>query len=79
MRTLATQRRIAWAWVLLTWLACLWMLCGCAHTPDPPPGDACQPWQDGWVEYRPADCAYWRCDAVTRRWTKRHQEEGPCL
>ena len=65
--------RIAWAWVLLTWLACLWLLTGCAHTP--PPGDACPPWQAGWIEYRRADCTYWRCNAATLRMEQVAREE----
>ncbi len=61
--------RLAWALVAVTWLACLWLLAGCAHTP-PPPGEPCPPWEAGWVEYRPDTCAYWRCEAVTLRWER---------
>jgi uncharacterized cupin superfamily protein len=50
------------------------MLTGCAHTP-PPQGEACEPWRAGWVEYRAATCAYWRCDAATLRWERVAQEQ----
>jgi len=53
-------------------------LTGCAHTPDPP-GEACEPCRAGWIEYRAATCAYWRCEAATLRWTLINKEDGPCL
>lgn len=53
------------------------LVTGCAHTP-PPPGDACEPWRAGWIEYRAATCEYWRCDAASLRWQRVAVEEQ-CL
>jgi hypothetical protein len=60
-------RRIAWAWVAVTWLACLWLLTGCAHTPVPP-GEPCR--HAGWIESRQDECDVWRCNAATLRWER---------
>ena len=50
-------------------------LAGCAHTPPEPPGDACEPWRAGWIEYRAETCDYWRCNPATLRWDRVAWEE----
>jgi hypothetical protein len=58
----------------MTRILLLLALTGCAHTP-PPPGEPCPSWKEGWIEYRPATCAYWRCDAASLRWERVAQEQ----
>ena len=71
MRSVA-QEMMTRASILLRALLLL-LLTGCAHTP--PPGDACPPWQAGWIEYRRTDCTYWRCNAATLRMEQVAREE----